>query len=208
MKKLWVNVIPYSKEIAMGVFFVAASLISFLFFVARDEYEPAAKEAKPKEKAPTAKPAPEVKRDEHEEEYTPAVEKPKAPLTNLPIETIEGIGKVYGAQLRGAGIKTVADLIASTPTKVAQACEVHTEQAERWIAMGRFAWLDEISEEDAEAIVFATGITDLKALARANPNDALSKVQAALKAGDVRVPAGYSISLDKVNSWIDAAKRV
>jgi hypothetical protein len=136
------------------------------------------------------------------------VEEAKAPLTDLPIETIEGIGKVFGAQLRGAGIKTVADLVSSTPSKITQVCDVNMEQAEKWIAMGRFAWLDDISEEDAEAIVFATGITDLKGLARASPDDILSKIQAALKAGDVRVPAGYTISLSKVTSWINTAKKV
>jgi hypothetical protein len=37
--------------------------------------------------------------------------------------------------------------------------------------MSRFAWLDEVSEEDAEAIVFATGITDLKTLGKASAED-------------------------------------
>ena len=92
--------------------------------------------------------------------------------------------------------------------KVVAVTDVNKEQAERWIAMSRFAWLDEVSEEDAEAIVFATGITDLKTLARASAEDIYTKIQAALDEGDVRVPAGYTFSKEQIQSWIDAAKRL
>ena len=92
--------------------------------------------------------------------------------------------------------------------RVAEVTDVNKEQAERWIAMSRFAWLDEVSEEDAEAIVFATGITDLKTLGKATAQDIYDKIQTALDEGDVRVPAGYKFSVDKIQTWIDAAKRL
>jgi predicted flap endonuclease-1-like 5' DNA nuclease len=160
-----------------------------------------------------AEPKPKVKdvpepEEEHVEEYVPEVEAPAAELSKLPIETIEGIGEVYGKELKAAGIATVADLMAADADKVAEVTEVNKEQAERWIAMSRFAWLDEVSEEDAEAIVFATGITDLKSLAGATAEDIYTKIQAALDEGDVRVPAGYLFSIEQIQTWIDAAKRL
>jgi len=92
--------------------------------------------------------------------------------------------------------------------KVVEVTDVNKEQAERWIAMSRFAWLDEVSEEDAEAIVFATGIKDLKTLANATAEDIYNKIMAALDEGDVRVPAGYKFSIAQIQTWIDAAKRL
>jgi hypothetical protein len=148
-------------------------------------------------------PAPE---DKHLEEYVPEVEAPAARLTKLPIETIEGIGEVYGKELRNAGYETVADLIAADPERVAEVTDVNLEQAERWIAMSRFAWLDSVSEEDAEAIVFATGMTTLEDLAAADASATLEKIQKALESEDVRVPAGYTFDIDRVKRWIEEAK--
>ncbi|MFW9769799.1 MAG: DUF4332 domain-containing protein, partial [Candidatus Thorarchaeota archaeon] len=151
---------PLDTTISYVVFGVAALLFVYACIMdVADEFEPV---EKPKPKA-----VPEPKPDavaEHAEEYVPAVEAPAAKLSKLPIETIEGIGEVYGKELKDAGIATVADLMVADADKVAEVTDVNKAQAERWIAMSRFAWLDEVSEEDAEAIVFATGITDLKSL--------------------------------------------
>lgn len=197
---------PIDRTISYAVF--GAALILFVYACIMDiadEFEPSAK--------PEATPRPKVKDvpepvDDHAEEYVPEVEAPAAELSKLPIETIEGIGEVYGKELEAAGISTVADLMVADADKVSEVCDVNKEQAERWIAMSRFAWLDEVSEEDAEAIVFATGITDLKSLAAASAEDIYEKIQAALDEGDVRVPAGYKFSIDQIQSWIDAAKRL
>ena len=175
--------------VALVLFVIACVLDTVDEFVDEPEKEPI--------------PAPE---DKHLEDYVPEVEAPAAKLTKLPIETIEGIGKVYGKELRDAGYETVADLIAADAERVAELTDVNIDQAERWIAMSRFAWLDSVSEEDAEAIVFATGITDLEALAAADAATLLAKIQNAVAAEDVRVPAGYSFSLEKVKLWIKEAK--
>ena len=90
--------------------------------------------------------------------------------------------------------------------RIVEICDVNVAQAERWIAMSRFAWLDEISEEDAEAIVFATGITDLQGLAAANANVLFDKIKDAIANGDVRVPAGYEFTVKKIQKWINEAK--
>ena len=142
----------------------------------------------------------------HEEEHIPEVVIPEAPLSDLPIETIEGIGPSYGKMLRGAGIGTVADMMKASPEKVKEVCGVTTRQAERWIAMSQFAWLDSVSEEDAEAIVFATGMRELKKLATSNPEELLADIKKAVEKGMVEVPAGYTFTLEKVKAWIAEAK--
>ncbi len=142
----------------------------------------------------------------HEEEHIPEVVIPEAPLSDLPIETIEGIGPSYGKMLRSAGIDTVADMMKASPEKVKEVCGVTTRQAERWIAMSQFAWLDSVSEEDAEAIVFATGMRDLKKLATANPEELLAEIKKGVEKGTVEVPTGYKFTLERVKAWIAEAK--
>jgi predicted flap endonuclease-1-like 5' DNA nuclease len=118
-----------------------------------DKAEPKAKPMKKKASKPARKP------DKHEEKYVPEVVEPKVELSELPIETIEGIGETYGSMLRDAGIDSVQDLLGTRPERVAEICGVGFEVAGKWITMGCFAWIDGISEEDAEDIVFTTGIT-------------------------------------------------
>ncbi|MHA2141973.1 MAG: DUF4332 domain-containing protein [Candidatus Thorarchaeota archaeon] len=139
------------------------------------------------------------------EEYVPKVEEPAASLEELPIETIEGIGSVYGKKLRKAGIATVEDLLAAGTIQVARICGVSQEIAAKWQAMSRFCWLDGISEEDSEAIVLI-GIQSYNDLATAEPDVLLSKVTQAVEDGTVEVPEGYEFTIDMVQTWIQAAK--
>jgi len=199
----FVFVRPIDYNLSLGVFGVACALF-FMWCIldTADEFVD----------KPTSKPAPPSKEEkklepeEHAEMHVPAAEKPAAPLTDLPIESIEGIGPVYGKRLRNAGIPTVEELLAADPQNIADVCDVNLEQAERWVAMGRFSWLDTVSEEDAEAIVFATGMEDLKSLSEADAEDLYKKIEHALAEGDVRVPAGYTFSVEQIQKWIDEAK--
>jgi len=165
-----------------------------------DEKKPKAKPKKKKASKPAKRP------DKHEEKHVPEVVQPKVELSQLPIETIEGIGETYGAMLRDEGIDSVQDLLGTRPERVAEICGVGSEIAGKWVAMGRFAWIDGISEEDAEAIVYATGIITLDDLAAADPEALLRKVKSALASEEFRVPAGYKFDLKKVRGWVDAAK--
>ncbi len=141
-----------------------------------------------------------------DETYVPAVEEPRAELKDLPIETIEGIGEKYGQLLREEGIETVAELLITPPGRVAEICDVSEAHAQRWVAMSRFCWLDTISEEDAEAIVYGGGVLDLSELAEANAETLLEEIKTAVSLGHVRVPEGYEFTLDMVKSWIEEAK--
>lgn len=197
---------PIDYNLSLVVFGGAVALfLTWCLLDTADEFEkPEKPKAVPKE-AKKPKPA-EPEEEEHAEVHVPAVEEPAAPLTDLPIESIEGIGPVYGAKLREAGIPTVAEMLAADPENVAAVCDVNVDQAERWIAMSRFSWLDTVSEEDAEAIVFATGMDDLKSLSEASAEDLYKKISDALAEGDVRVPAGYKFSVKQIQGWIDEAK--
>ena len=203
----FVFVRPIDYNLALIIFGAAIALFLFgCLLDTADEFEkPEKPKVKPKEekKPKPVEPKPE---DDHAELHVPAVEKPAAPLTDLPIESIEGIGPIYGAKLRDAGIPTVAEMLAADPENVANICDVNVEQAERWIAMSRFSWLDTVSEEDAEAIVFATGMEDLKSLSEATADTLYQKITDALAEGDVRVPAGYKFSVEQIQKWIDEAK--
>jgi predicted flap endonuclease-1-like 5' DNA nuclease len=145
-------------------------------------------------------------KDEEIEEYTPEVEEPRAIISELPVETIEGIGSTYGEKLRAVGIVTVQDLLGSTPEVLVNACGVSTEEARRWIAMSRFCWIEGISEEDAEAIVVATGIETLDALAAADPDDLLARINDAVSRGNVKVPEGYTFTIQMARRWIAVAR--
>ncbi|UCH03392.1 MAG: DUF4332 domain-containing protein [Candidatus Thorarchaeota archaeon] len=200
----------------LGAAIAVLAFVSYLLYGFEGEgAEPRKPKKKPAAK-PRAKPEPvprpkidEVPEppDEDREVHTPEVVKPAVQLSELPIETIEGIGEVYGGDLRGAGIDSVEDLIGTPAGRVAEVADVSERTAHGWIAMARFAWLDGISEEDAEAIVFATGIENVNALASADAGDILRKIQKAVESEDVRVPAGYEFTIDKVKSWIQSAKK-
>jgi len=199
----------------LGIAIAVIAFVSYLLYGFEGE---GAEPRKPKKKKPATKPRaepePRPKVDEapkdpdaDKEVHTPEVVKAAARLSELPIETIEGIGEVYGGDLRGAGIDSVQDLIGTPASRVAEIADVSEREAGGWIAMARFAWLDGVSEEDAEAIVFATGIDDLKALARADAKNLLRKILKAVESEDVRVPAGYEFTIEKVKTWIQSAKK-
>lgn len=140
------------------------------------------------------------------ETYVPAVEEPRAELEVLPIETIEGIGPKYGEMLRKKGIDTVAKLVTAKAEDIEKICGVGTAVANRWIAMSEFCWLDSVSEEDAEAIVYGGGILDLHELAEADPQELLDEVINSVELGHVLIPQGYEFTLEMVQKWIAEAK--
>jgi predicted flap endonuclease-1-like 5' DNA nuclease len=205
----------YLGTLILGGALAVLAFVSYLLYGFEGEGVESRKEKKEEAATkPRAKPKPKPKMgeapktpDSDREVHTPEVVKPAAQLSELPIETIEGIGDVYGGDLRGAGIDSVQDLIGTPASRVAEIADVSERTAQGWIAMARFAWLDGVSEEDAEAIVFATGIDDLKELAKADAEGLLRKIKRAVKSEDVRVPAGYEFTIEKVKTWIESAKK-
>jgi predicted flap endonuclease-1-like 5' DNA nuclease len=190
----------------------------FSLFQSRPKTRPKPKtKAKPKAKPKLkAKPKPRPKKKVHvetaeppagPEEFVPEVMYPKPGQKQLPIETIEGIGSIYGKKLRKGGIDFVEDLALSNPKKVARLCDVSDAVAKKWIAMARLTWLDDVSEEDAEALVLAAGITSIEQLAVASANKLYRQVTKAVKEGRVLIPAGYKFTLTMAKKWVASAQK-
>ncbi len=146
------------------------------------------------------------KKEDLAETYVPQVEEPRAELEELPIETLEGIGPKYGEKLRAKGIDTVAKLVVTPAIEVAKICGVGDGIAQRWIGMGKFCWLESVSEEDAEAIVYGGGIMGMDELAIANAEELLKEIETSVRLDHVKIPQGYTFTLDMVKSWIAEAK--
>jgi predicted flap endonuclease-1-like 5' DNA nuclease len=206
----------YDETISIYILGGSLIIIAFMSYLLYGPPATAPESRKPRKKEAEAKPKPEepipkvTKKpksdDKHAEIHTPEVVQPAVSLNELPIETIEGIGEKYGKMLRAKGIDSVDDLINADPVRIAEITDVSFTVAKRWVAMSRFTWLDGISEEDAEAIVFATGIKTVKALARADPTELLEKIKNAVALGDVRIPADYEFTIEKARKWVESAR--
>ena len=191
--------------IAVIISGIAFFCILLLWFLTREEFEEATSPKKPK---PSVKV--EVKTAEiapGPEEFVPEVMLPTPGKKQLPVNTIEGIGKAYGEKLSKGGIEWVEDLALTTPRKIMKLVDVSELIAKKWIAMARLTWLDDVSEEDAECIVLGANITSIEELAVAKADDLYNKVSTAEKFGRVQVPAGYKITKVMVQKWIDSAKK-
>ena len=163
-----------------------------------DDFRPKPEKDKPEAKA--------VEPAEGPEEFVPEVLLPQPGTKQLPIETVEGIGKAYGNKLREGSIEWVEDLALTTPENVMKLTGVNRLNARKWIAMARLTWLDDVSNEDAECIVLGAHITSIEELAVADSEELYNKVSTAEKFGRVQVPQGYTISKDKVRKWIASAQ--
>ena len=184
----------------VGIFLFIIILLYYLWS-GNDEDNFKPKPEKDKSEAKTVEPA------EGPEEFVPEVLLPQPGMKQLPIETIEGIGKAYGEKLREGSIEWVEDLALTTPDNVMKLTGVNQLHAQKWIAMARLTWLDDVSNEDAECIVLGAHITSIEELAVADPDDLYNKVSTAEKFGRVQVPQGYTISKDKVRKWIVSAQK-
>ena len=188
--------------IITGVMFF---LLLLLWFLSREgtEKAPATKKIQPVGKL-------EVKTAEAPagpEEFVPEVMLPFPGKKQLPVNTIEGIGKAYGEKLSKGGLEWVEDLALTTPETIMRLVDVSERIAKKWIAMARLTWLDDVSEEDAECIVLGANITSIEELAVAKVDDLYNKVSTAEKFGRVQVPGGYTITKAMVQKWIDSAKK-
>jgi hypothetical protein len=186
--------------LVIGIFIFIIVLLYYLWG-GNDEadYEPKPAEDKPEAKATESAEGPE--------EFVPEVLLPQPGKKQLPIETVEGIGKTYGDNLREGSIEWVEDLALTTPENVMKLTGVNHLHAKKWIAMARLTWLDDVSNEDAECIVLGAHITSIEELAVADPDDLYNKVSTAEKFGRVQVPQGYTISKDKIRKWIASAQK-
>jgi len=116
-------------SLGTSILAVAIAVLAFVSYLPYGFEGEDAEPRKPKRKKPAVKQkvGPRLRSkvtDEDREVHTPEVVEPKVQLSELPIETIEGIGEVYGGDLRAAGIDSVQDLMGTTASRVAEIADV------------------------------------------------------------------------------------
>ncbi len=135
-----------------------------------------------------------------------------AGLTDYPIEEVEGIGKGYGAALRGLGIATTGDLLARGDTKETLAeiaagvnqQGIDSEVVARWFSMSDLMRIAGVRGQFAELLHFA-GVHRARDLAGYGAN-ALLDLLVETEARENRVPELPKI--DQVAEWVEEAKRI
>ncbi|NLA26602.1 MAG: DUF4332 domain-containing protein [Firmicutes bacterium] len=130
-------------------------------------------------------------------------------MANYKIEDVEGIGEVYGKQLREAGIKDTDGLLAATGTpkerkELAEKTGLSAKRILTWANMVDLYRVDGIGSEYSE-LLEAAGVDTVPELAQRNPAN-LAKAMAEVNASKKltrRVP-GES----EVTKWIEQAKKL
>ncbi len=111
---------------------------------------------------------------------------------DIPVEVVDGIGRIFGERLRAADIGALDELAAADSTLISEICSVQKAEAEAWIA-------------DAKAIVEGAGVTSILELAMSDPEELLQKVERALEEGLFEIPDGHEITIWAARHWIAAA---
>lgn len=130
-------------------------------------------------------------------------------MANYKIEDVEGIGEVYGKQLREAGIKDTDALLAATGTpkertKLAEKTGLSAKRILTWANMVDLYRVDGIGSEYSE-LLEAAGVDTVPELAQRNPANlaqALADINASKKLTR-RVPGESEVA-----KWIEQAKKL
>ncbi len=128
-------------------------------------------------------------------------------MSGYPIESIEGIGPVYGKTLADAGIKTTTDLLercgsAKGRTEVSSASGLSATVLLKWVNMADLMRVSGIGTEFSE-LLEAAGVDTVKELALRNADHLTAKMAEvnAQKKLTRRMP-----TVSEVTKWIEAAK--
>jgi hypothetical protein len=111
---------------------------------------------------------------------------------DIPVEVIDGIGKTYGLKLQNIGIRNLEDLSLMSHDRVADACNVDSNEAAGWIA-------------DAIGICLGAGMTSVLELALSDAEEILDRIELALEDELISVPKNHEFTIWKARNWITAA---
>jgi hypothetical protein len=111
---------------------------------------------------------------------------------DIPVEVIDGIGKTYGMMLQNIGVENLEDLALSSHDRVAEACNIDSNEAAGWIA-------------DAIGICHGAGMTSVLELALSDAEELLDRLELALEEGLISIPKNHEFTIWKVRNWITAA---
>ena len=125
------------------------------------------------------------------------------------IETIEGIGPAYRAQLAPAGIKTTEDLLekcgeASGRDAVAASTGISAKLLLRWANMADLMRIKGVAGEYAE-LLEAAGVDTIKELSHRNGENLAAKLEAVNAEKKV---TRHVVVASVVDGWIEQAKQM
>ncbi len=128
-------------------------------------------------------------------------------MANYSVETVEGIGEVYGKKLREQGIKNTDQLLSATRTKafrkeLAEKTGIKEDLILKFANHVDLFRVDGIGPQSAE-ILEAAGVDTVKELATRKPENLVKKMEEvnAVKKLVRRVPY-----LKVVTKWVESAK--
>jgi len=130
-------------------------------------------------------------------------------LSNLPVDTIDGIGKKLSERLNGIGISTVGHLSIAQVEQVAQALQVNESRAREFIDMADFISrlvIAGLEDEVAELLVKGAQIRTMNELAASDPTQLYGILKESIERKQVRVPRDFSLASEDVARWIKAAQ--
>jgi predicted flap endonuclease-1-like 5' DNA nuclease len=129
-------------------------------------------------------------------------------LGNIPVKEIDGIGNKLGDSLSKIGITTVGEISLARVAQVASALHMSESRAQGFVdmagLMSRLAILG-FRDEVVELLVKGASIRSIEQLANADAMELFRVCREAIASGKVRVPRGFSFTVDEVNGWIKAA---
>ena len=130
-------------------------------------------------------------------------------MANYKIENVEGIGQVFGKQLRDVGIKDTDSLLAATGTpgqrkKLAEESGISAKRILKFANMVDLYRVDGIGSEYSE-LLEASGVDTVPELARRNPANLTKALAMANETKKLtrRVPGEV-----EVTKWIEQAKKL
>lgn len=129
-----------------------------------------------------------------------------------PAIEIEGIGTVFAARLKEAGVSTVGGVKAADPAVVASLVKVNVETFRQWQSMADLIEVDQVGKQYSELLV-RSGVLSVDSLAAMDARTLLTLVeetQASKKDGSERLVSiqGTRVTMERVREWIAAARRI
>jgi beta-lactam-binding protein with PASTA domain len=129
-------------------------------------------------------------------------------LATRRIESVTGIGPMLGARLRRINIGDVTELVDAPLASLRRA--LGGETAEKILADVRrivaSETLADIVDSDSIDALARSGVYDRRTLAEAEPEKLHGEIAASIERGDIELPEGYVLSVDKIKRWVESAR--
>ncbi len=125
------------------------------------------------------------------------------------LRDIDGIGAKYEQTLSNAGIGSVGELSLADASQVASALRINESRAQALIdmagLMSRLA-IAGFRDEVVELLAKGARVASVEALAAASADSLFKVCSEATAAGKVKVPRGFTFTVDDVREWIRTAR--